>query len=103
MQKLKVDDEVVVLTGKDKGKKGKVKLINWKKRTVLVNGINMVRKAVKRTEQNPYADFTNIEASLDMSNVSVMSPKTKKATRVRIERRDGKNVRLAVSCGTVLG
>ncbi len=103
MQKLKINDEVVVLTGKDKGKKGKVKFINWKKRKVLVDKINMVKKSVKKTEKNPYAGFNDIEAPLDVSNVAVVSPKTNKATKVQIERRDGKNVRLSASCGTVLG
>ena len=102
MQKLKINDEVVVLKGKDKGKQGKIKMVNRKKRIVLVDGINMAKKAVKKTEKNPYADFNNIEAPLHISNVAIVGPKTKKATKIRIEQRDGKNVRVSTTSGTVL-
>ncbi len=102
MQKLKLNDEVVVLAGKDKGKKGKVKSINSKKNTVIVEGVNLVKKAIRPTQENPSGGFSDIEKGLHASNVAVVSPKTGKATRVRIENKDGKNVRVAVSCGSEL-
>lgn len=102
MQKLKVNDEVVVITGKDKGKTGKVRNINFKRNSVLVEGINLVSKAMKPTEENPNGGIAKIESSLHISNVALVSPKTKKATRVRIETRDDKKVRVAVSCGSVV-
>ncbi len=102
MQKLKLNDEVVVLAGKDKGKKGKVKSINSKKNTVIVEGVNLVKKAIRPTQENPSGGFSDIEKGLHTSNVAVVSPKTGKATRVRIENKDGKNVRVAVSCGSEL-
>ena len=100
MQKLKVNDEVVVLAGKDKSKTGKVKKINFKKKTVIVEGVNVVKKSMKPTQENPSGGFVDLESSLHISNVAVVSPKTGKATRVRIENKDGKNVRVAVSCGS---
>lgn len=102
MQKLKVNDEVIVLTGKSKDRKGKVLSINDKKKTVLVEGVNMVKKAIKPTQENPTGGFADIEKPLHVSNVAVVSPKTGKATRVRIEDKNGKKVRVAVACGSEL-
>jgi large subunit ribosomal protein L24 len=102
MQKIKVDDEVVVIAGRDKGKKGKVKSLNFKKNTAVVEGVNMVKKTVKPTQENPDGGIFDKEAVINLSNIAVVSPKTKTATRVRIEERDGKKVRVAVKCGSVL-
>ena len=102
MQKLRVNDEVIVTAGKDKGKTGTVARLNLKKNTVIVSGVNLVKKALKPSQENPTGGIVDVEASLHISNVSVVSPKTKKATRVRIENKDGKNVRVAVACGSLL-
>ena len=102
MQKLKVNDEVVVLAGKDKNKTGKVKKINFKKKTVLVEGVNIIKKSMKPTQENPSGGFVDMESSLHISNVAVVSPKTGKASRVKIETKDGKKVRVAVACGSEL-
>lgn len=103
MQKLKVKDNVVVLTGKDRGKTGEVSKINFKTKVVYVAGVNLKKKAIKPTQENPAGGIVDIEAPLHISNVAVVSPKTNKATRVKIEEKDGKKVRVAVSCGSVLG
>ena len=90
MQKLKVNDEVIVIAGKDKGKTGSVIKINSKKNEVIVTGINMVKKALKPSQENPQGGFAEVERPLHASNIAVVSPKTKKGTRVRIESKDGK-------------
>lgn len=102
MQKIKVNDEVVVIAGKDKGKKGKVKSINFKQMTAMVDGVNVVKKAVRPTQENPSGGFADMEKSIHLSNVAVVSPKTGAATRIRIEEKDGKKVRIATKCGSVL-
>ena len=102
MQKLKLNDEVIILAGKDKGKTGKLKKINAKKQVVHVDGVNVVKKALKPTQENPTGGIVDIEAPVHVSNVALVSPKTKKATRVKIETRGDKKVRVAVSCGSVL-
>ncbi len=102
MQKLRLKDEVVVLAGKDKGKKGELLKINLKTNKVLVQGVNMVKKTVKGTQENPSGSIVEREAFIHLSNVALVSPKTKKATRVKIMEKDGKNVRVAVACGTIL-
>lgn len=90
MQKLKVNDEVIVITGKDKGKTGKVANINFKKNEVLVSGVNLVKKALKPSQENPQGGFAEVERPVHISNIAVVSPKTKKSTRVRIETKEGK-------------
>jgi large subunit ribosomal protein L24 len=102
MQKLKLNDEVIILAGKDNGKKGKVLNINWKTNRVLVEGINTVRKSIKPTQENPNGGFADLEKAVHISNVAVVSPKTGKATSVRIETKDGKKVRVATTCGSTL-
>ena len=102
MQKIKVNDEVIIIAGKDKGKKGKVKSINFKRKTALVDGVNVVKKAVRPTQENPNGGFADIEKGIHLSNVAIVSPKTGSATRVRIEEKDGKKVRVATKCGSVL-
>lgn len=102
MQKLKLKDEVVVLAGKDKGKTGELLKLNLKTNKVLVKGVNMVKKTVKATQENPQGSIVEKEAFIHLSNVALVSPKTKKATRVKIVEKDGKNVRMAVACKTIL-
>ena len=102
MQKLKQNDEIVVTAGKDKGKVGKVKKIYSKRSRVLVEGINMVKKAVPPGQGNPAGGIITVERPLHRSNIMILSPKTKKPTRVRIEEKEGKKVRIAVACGSVL-
>jgi len=102
MQKLKRNDEVVVLSGKDKGKTGEVVSVDLKNSAVTVKGVNVVRKAIKPTQENPNGGFSEAERAINISKVSLISPKTSKPSRARIEVRDGKKVRVLVKCGTVL-
>ena len=95
MQKLKRDDEVIVIAGRDKGKRGKVTRVLDNGR-VLVSGINMVKR---HTKPNPnigqQGGIVEKEAAIDASNVALFNPKTEKADKVgvRIES-DGKKVRI---------
>lgn len=102
MQKIKVNDEVIVTAGKDKGKKSTVKSLNFKTKTAIVEGVNMVKKSMKPSQENPDGGFSDLEKGINISNISVVSPKTGAATRVRIEDKNGKKVRVAVKCGSEL-
>lgn len=102
MQKIKVNDEVICIAGRSKGQTGKVLRLNLKKGKAYVEGLNMVKKTMKPTQENAEGGIVEIEASINISNIACVSPKTSKATRVRIEERDGKKVRVAVKCGSVL-
>lgn len=100
MQKIRRDDEVVVLTGRDRGKRGKVARVldNGK---LLVSGINIVKR---HTRANPQMGVTGgiveKEAPIDVSNVGLFNPETGKADRVGIQVREDKTrVRVFKSSG----
>lgn len=104
MQKLKTGDEVIVLTGKSNGQRGKItKMINDKGR-VVVEGVNMMKKHVR---PNPQAGIqggiVEKEAAMDISNVAIFNPKTGKADRVGFKvQEDGKRVRIFKSDGELV-
>ena len=95
MQKLKVNDLVQILAGKDKGKQGKVKTINFKTNRVLVEGVNVVKKAMKPNQANQQGGIVDMEKAIHISNVAPLDPKSGKPTRVAVKKVDGKNVRVA--------
>jgi large subunit ribosomal protein L24 len=95
MQKLKVNDTALVLAGKDKGKTGKIKSINFKTNRVVVEGVNIVKKAMKPNQANQQGGIVDLEKAIHISNVSLLDPKTGKATRVTFKKVAGKNVRVA--------
>jgi len=102
MQKIRINDEVIVTAGKDKGKKSTVKSLNFKKNTAIVDGVNMIKKSVKPSQESPEGGFVEMEKGIHISNIAVVSPKTGAATRVRIEDKNGKKVRVATKCGSEL-
>ena len=95
MQKLKVNDIVQILAGKDKGKQGKVKTINFKTNRVVVEGVNVVKKAMKPNQANQQGGIVDMEKAIHISNVAPLDPKSGKPTRVAVKKVDGKNVRVA--------
>lgn len=88
---IKKGDEVIILAGKDKGQKGKVLKVFVKEERVLVEGVNMVSKSAKPSAKNPRGGIIKQEAPIHISNVSLIDPKSGKATRVAIKH-EGKNV-----------
>jgi len=99
---VKKGDKVKVLSGKDRGKEGVVLEAYPKKDRVLVEGINMVKKHAKPSQDNPQGGILNKEAAIHVSNVLPIDPKTGEPTRVGYEVRDGKKVRIAKKSGEVL-
>lgn len=95
MQKLKVNDTVQILAGKDKGKQGKIKAINFKTNRVVVEGVNMVKKAIRPNQMNQQGGIVDMEKAVHISNVAPLDPKSGKPTRVAVKKVDGKNVRVA--------
>ncbi len=98
MHKIKKDDLVKVIAGRDKDKTGKV--LHVKDGRVLVEGCNMVTKHTKPGASNPQGGIVRQEASMDISNVMLMVDG--KATRVGFEIKDGKKVRVAKATGKVI-
>ena len=96
---IKKGDTVIVLAGKDKGKKGNVQKVLVEDQRVIVEGINMVSKSTKPSAKNPRGGIVKQEAPIHVSNVSLIDPKSGKATRVSIKH-EGKNVvRIAKKSG----
>mgnify|MGYP003289753468 CR=1 FL=1 len=100
--KVKVGDNVRILAGKDKGKEGRIIKTLKKDNKVVVEGINVVKKHVKPNQAEPESKITEKEAPIHVSNVALLDPKTKKATKVRYEVKDGKKVRVAKKSSTVI-
>ena len=97
---IKKNDTVVVLAGENKGKTGKVLKVLVEKNRALVEGVNMVSKSTKPSAQNPQGGIVKQEAPIHISNLSLVDPKSGKATRVGIKvTEDGKKVRIAKKSG----
>ena len=92
-------DNVIVLAGRDKGKTGKVQKVLVSEQRAIVEGINMVSKSTKPSAQNPQGGIVKQEAPIHISNLSLIDPKSGKATRVSIKH-EGRNViRIAKKSG----
>ena len=99
MLKIRSDDEVIILAGKDKGKRGKVRKILDDNR-VVVSGINMVKKHTKPNPQAGVAGgIVENESPIQISNVGIFNPKTNKADRVGFKVNGDRKVRIFKSSG----
>lgn len=100
---VKKGDTVIVITGKDKGKKGRVLQAYPKENRVLVEGVNLIKKHSRPTQANPQGGILNQEAPIHASNVMPVDPKTGDVTRIGYKVLDnGKKVRVAKKSGEVL-
>lgn len=99
--KIHTNDEIIVIAGKDKGKKGKVVKANPTSGTVLIEGVNLITRHIKRQGSTPGQKVT-YEKPIDASNVMLIDPKTGEPTRVGYKLEGGKKVRIAKKSGTVL-
>lgn len=96
---IKKGDKVEVLSGKDRGKQGTVLRALPKEGKVVVEGVAVVKKAVKPNQQNQQGGIVSQEAAIDASNVNLVCPECGKRTRVGHEK-DGKNkLRICKKCG----
>jgi large subunit ribosomal protein L24 len=98
--KIKKGDNVVVRSGKDKGRTGTVLQVMPKDGKIVVGGVNMIARHRKPSQANPQGGIDRREAAMAISKVGLADPKTGAATRVRFETsKDGKKVRVAVKSG----
>lgn len=101
--KLKKGDQVMVLSGRDKGAKGEILKVMPATRRAVVQGINMITKHVKPSQANPQGGLEKREASIDVSNLGLVDPKDGKPTRVGYTTlKDGKKVRVARRSGETI-
>jgi large subunit ribosomal protein L24 len=100
--KIKKNDTVIVITGKDKGKTGMVKAVFPKDQRVLVVGVNRVTRHTKPSQRDPQGGRKQIEAPIHISNVAHLDPKDNKATRVGFKMVKDRKVRVARRSGEVI-
>lgn len=102
-RKIRRDDEVVILAGKDKGKQGKVLKVLPAEDRLVIEGVNLVKKHQKPNPQlNVPGGIIEKEASIHVSNVAVVNPATGKADRVGFRFEDEKKVRFFKSNGELV-
>ena len=101
MNRLRVGDQVVVISGKDKGKTGRVSRVFLEDDKVIVEGLNMVKRHSKPTPLNQQGGIIEKEARLHASKVMPVDPQTGKPTRVKVKLVEGKKVRVAKSGATL--
>lgn len=100
--KIKKGDNVVVISGNDKGKKGIVKSVDVDAAKVLVEGINMIKRHTKPSAAHPDGGIIEREAPMHISNVSLIDPKSGKATRVSIQKEGKKIIRISKKSNTAI-
>ncbi|NDI37001.1 50S ribosomal protein L24 [Chengkuizengella sediminis] len=100
---VKKEDTVIVIAGKDKGKKGRIIQAIPRQNKVLVEGVNLIKKHARPSQDNPQGGIITQEAPIHVSNVMLADPKTGKPTRIGHKVLDnGKKVRVAKKSGQVI-
>lgn len=98
--KIKKGDRVKVISGKDKDKEGVVLRAYPREQRVTVEKVNVARKALRPTQQNPQGGITSVELPINVSKVMLVCPECKQATRVAMRfDEDGKKIRVCKKCG----
>jgi large subunit ribosomal protein L24 len=98
MNRLRKNDEVIVISGKNKGARGKILKVLPETDRVIVEGVNRVKRHTKPTQKMPQGGIVEKELAIHVSNVMPIDPKTNKPTRVRAGKdKDGNKIRLAKS------
>lgn len=101
MQRVRKDDMVAIIAGKDKGKRGKVKSVNHRLGRVVVEGLTMVKRHTKPSQKNTQGGIITQEGTVHISNVMPIDPSTDRPTRVhRIT--DGQGSRRAAKSGAII-
>jgi large subunit ribosomal protein L24 len=102
MQRIRVGDQVAVISGNHKGKRGRVSQVLTAKNAVVVEGVNIVKRHMRATPQKP-GGILEIEAPVHTSKVMLVDPETDKPTRVRYETKNDKKARVAKSGSELAG
>lgn len=99
--RIKKGDKVIVIAGDDKGKTGVVQVVYPKLNRLVVEGVNVHKKHKKPSQATPEGSIQEIYAPIDVSNVALIDPKSKKATRIRVDydKKNNVKVRLAAKSG----
>lgn len=104
MPRIKKDDQVMVITGKDRGKKGRVMKVYPKENRVLIEKINYHTVYLRRSKENPKGGIVKMEGKMDISNVKFICPRCSKPTRLGTSLlADGTRQRICKACHEILG
>ena len=96
--KIKKGDKIKVITGKDKGRDGVVERVYIKGSKILITGINIYKKHIKKNEKMPQGGTVEVPRPLDVAKVILVCPKCKKTTRVGYVIEQGKKLRVCKKC-----
>jgi len=96
---IRTGDKVKVIAGKDKGKEARVLATLPHKERLIVERVNMMKKATRPTQRNPKGGILELEAPIHVSNVMLLCPSCGQATRIGRRREDGARVRVCKKCG----
>lgn len=100
--KIKKDDNVIVISGKDKGKTGKVTKTLPSEHKVIISGVNMKKKHQKSIKKGQKGQIIEINSPINVSNIMIIDPKTGKRSRIGLRKKDGKLERYSKKSKTVL-
>ncbi len=98
--KIKKGDKVKIIVGKDKGKEGKIEKVYQKQNKVLIPGLNIYKKHVKKSEEFPKGGIVDFPRPINRSNVMFICPKCKKPTRLGLEIQGNKKNRVCKKCNS---
>ena len=99
---IKKDDTVYVLSGEDRGKQGRVLSVDRKKGRAIVEGVNIITKAMKPNARHPQGGLIKMEAPIRLCKLALIDPKSGKPTRVGTRIEEGKKVRYSKKSGEVI-
>jgi large subunit ribosomal protein L24 len=103
MLKIRRDDIVLVAAGKDKGKKGKVLKVSLENNRAIVEGVNMMKKHLRRRREQDQSGIIEMEAPIHISNLMILCKHCSKPTRIAIKLlKDGSRSRICKKCGEIL-
>ena len=97
--KIKKGDTVLILSGKDRGRTGKIEKVLPKKKKVIIDGINIIKKHVRPRKQKQKGEIVEVSAPFDVSNTKLICPKCNKPARVGYKIVDDKKIRICKKCG----
>ncbi len=101
--RIRKNDQILVMKGKDRGKKGRVMKVYASERTLLVEKINYKKKALRKSQQNPQGGIAQMESELPVANVMLVCPRCAKPTRIGYSfLADGTKQRICKKCHEVL-
>ena len=103
MLRIRKDDQVIVMVGKDKGKTGKVVRVMPKVNKALIENINVVKKSVKKSDTYPQGGYVEMEKPVSLANLMLVDKKSNKPTRFKAQvLKDGGKVRIAKASGETI-